>query len=75
MITADKLKLLTNFPAFMLTQMIQEAGHKKDKFESAKFLGITNAGQFCYSVTDPAGEQDKVFLSYNSAADQVTASY
>jgi len=78
MITADKLKLLTNFPVFMLTTLIQQAGYKKDKFNTAKFLGITNGGQFCYSVTyveDGEECNTKVFLNYDSVADAVSADY
>lgn len=78
MITADKLKLLTNFPAFMLTTMIQQAGYKQDSFTSAKFLGITNAGQFCYSVTYIENSEEcntKVFLTYDSVADNIIADY
>jgi len=78
MVTADKLKLLTNFPAFMLTTLIQQAGYKKDKFNTAKFLGITNGGQFCYSVTyveDGKECNTKVFLNYDSVADAVSADY
>ena len=79
MITADKLALLTNFPAVMLTKLIQQAGYPRDKFNTCKFLGITNGGQFCYSATYTGfeGEEDttKVFLTYNQAADQVSADY
>jgi len=78
MITAAKLKLLTNFPVFMLTTLIQQAGYKKDKFNTAKFLGITNGGQFCYSVTyveDGEECNTKVFLNYDSVADAVSADY
>jgi hypothetical protein len=78
MITADKLKLLTNFPVFMLTQLIQQAGYKKDKFNTAKFLGLTNGGQFCYSVTYIEDNEEcntKVFLTYDSVADAVSADY
>ena len=78
MVTADKLKLLTNFPTFMLTTMIQQAGYKKDKFNTAKFLGLTNGGQFCYSVTYIENNEEcntKVFLNYDSVADVVSADY
>jgi len=78
MVTADKLKLLTNFPAFMLTTLIQQAGYKKDKFNTAKFLGITNGGQCCYSVTYIENNEEcntKVFLNYDSVADSVSADY
>jgi hypothetical protein len=62
----------------MLTTLIQQAGYKKDKFNTAKFLGITNGGQFCYSVTyveDGEECNTKVFLNYDSVADAVSADY
>jgi hypothetical protein len=78
MITADKLALLTNMPAVMLTTGIQAAGHKKDKFTKAKFLGLTNGNQFCYSATyikDDEENQCKVFVNYDSPSDQITVDY
>jgi hypothetical protein len=76
MITADKLALLTNMPADMLTQLIRKAGYKEDKFISAKFLGMTNAGMFCYSCTYPGEFEDvcKVFVRIDSN-DKLTAEY
>jgi hypothetical protein len=50
MITAKELKEITTLTAGRLTQMIRESGYKRDQFLTAKFLGITNAGQFCYDV-------------------------
>ena len=78
MITADKLTLLTNMPAVMLTMAAREAGYKGPVFTSCKFLGITNAGQFCYfAVFHVKGGTDstKVFLTYNHAEDKVIADY
>ena len=78
MITADKLKLLTNMPAAMLTMGIQSAGYKKDRFTSAKFLGLTNAGQFCYTavyIEDNEECNTKVFVSYDPAEDRVSVDY
>ena len=80
MITADKLRLLTNMPAAMLTIGIQQAGYKRDKFTGAKFLGITNAGEFCYDATfvdQIEGDEcnTKVFVKYNPTADQVSVDY
>jgi hypothetical protein len=57
---------------------VQLQGYKGDAFNSARFLGITNAGQFCYSVTydqDGDTEETKVFLTYDPAAGQVSADY
>jgi hypothetical protein len=78
MITADKLSLLTNMPAAMLTTGIQEAGYKEDKFTSCRFLGITNGGQFCYmAVFHVEGGTDscKVFVSYDPKKDRVSVDY
>lgn len=77
MITAQKLQLLTTFPHQALQQAL---GKQADGYEfvGAKFLGITNGGQFCYSVVykseDFEGtDSTKVYITYNQAADQVIA--
>lgn len=78
MITADTLKTLTTFTAPALTRAIQDAGFKKDSFTSAKFVGMTNGNQFCYSVTyreHDAEQTGKVFLSYDPVAGRVSADY
>ena len=79
MITAEKLATLTQFSAAALTRAINLAGHKRASFKGARFLGITNAGQFCYTVTYAAADRElettKVFLSYNPAEGTVVASY
>ena len=78
MITADRVILLTNMPAVMLTKCAQEAGYKGPEFSSCKFLGITNGGQFCYqAVFQVKGGTDstKIFLTYDHTKDQVIADY
>lgn len=78
MITADKLALLTNLPAVMLTTAIQSAGYKKDKFQTAKFLGLSNGNEFVYSVTyieDKEVQTTKVFVKYDPTADRVSVDY
>ena len=78
MITANTLKTLTTFTAPALTKAIQLAGYKKDKFNTAEFVGMTNAGQFCYKVTyteHEAEQTGKVFLSYDPVAGKVSADY
>jgi hypothetical protein len=71
MITADKLKLLTNMPSAMLEQALPVKG--RPRLQTARFLGITNGGEFCYSVVDTDGGEGKVFLTYIHAEDQVIA--
>lgn len=78
MITADKLTLLTNIPAFMLTECAKQAGYKGPAFTSCRFLGITNGGQFCYTaVFQVKGGTDstKIFLTYDPVEDRVIADY
>lgn len=78
MITAETLKTLTTFTAGALTRAIRDAGYKKDQFLRAEFIGITNAGQYCYSVDyDDYGEltRGKVFLTYDPVAGAVKADY
>jgi hypothetical protein len=71
MITADKLALLTNMPAVMLEQALPIKG--RPQLKSARFLGITNGHQFCYTVVDTEGVEGKVFLKYDPTADRVSA--
>jgi len=78
MITADLLALLTNMPVCMLNKGIREAGHKKDEFTSARFLGMTNAGLFCYMVTftvEGGTDSGKVFVKYDYNTNSVTVDY
>lgn len=80
MILADTLKTLTTFTAPALTRAIQLAGYKRDKFNTAKFLGMTNGGQFCYSVTytdEIEGDEctTKVYISYDPTAGRVSVDY
>jgi hypothetical protein len=78
MITADKLRLLTNMPPIMLTEAIRQMGYKKDKFETAQFLGITNAGLFCYKVEFIEHNEfveTKVFVKYDATQDKLTVDY
>lgn len=76
MITADTLKTLTTFTAPALTREAQRCGYKGPDFLSCKFLGITNAGHFCYTAAFlvKGGNHEfstKVFLDYNHTMDRV----
>lgn len=81
MITAERLATLTTFTPKGLAAALSQSGYKGCGFETAKFIGITNAGQFCYSVTwfDESGTgemaTDKVFLTYNSELGSITADF
>jgi hypothetical protein len=73
LITADKLALLINMPAAMLEQALPVK--KRPKLAKARFLGITNGHEFCYSVVDTDGGEGKVFLKYDPTADRVSATF
>jgi len=50
MVLAEDIEILSTFTAADLTEGIRITGYKGDRFTSAKSLGITNGGQFCYKV-------------------------
>lgn len=81
MLTADKLKALTELGPKGLAVFLDQSGYSMCAFETAKFLGITNGGQLCYQVSyfDDAGtnelELGKVFISYDHVNDRVTADF
>ncbi len=80
MITADTLSRMTTITAEGLTALIQEAGYKGDTFKEAKFLGITNGGQYCYQVLyfDADYGEDrftKVFVTHDQFEQSTIADY
>lgn len=80
MITADTLQRLTGFTTGDLVSVLGRSGYTGTAFLSSRFLGITNGGQFCYSVTfddgDGFGEQQgKVFVSLDLTTGGLTADY
>jgi len=78
MITADTLKTLTSFTAPALTRAARDAGYRGPEFSSCKFIGITNGGQFCYTVTfqvKGGTDSTKVFLTYDPVEGRVIADY
>lgn len=80
MITAAKLKRLSTYDDAGLALTLEASGYKDILFKSAKFIGLTNGNQFCYSVTfdDPhtgGVGKGKVYLTYHAAEDKITADY
>jgi hypothetical protein len=77
MITADTLKRLSTLDHVTLTGLVLgEFANRKDKFTGAKFLGITNGGEFCYTVTfkvEGGTDSTKVFVKRDPATDRVSA--
>jgi hypothetical protein len=78
MITAETLATLLSFTPNALTRAAEDAGYSGPPFTSCRFLGITNGGQFCYSVVyhvKGGTDSTKIFLTYNHAKGTVTADY
>ena len=76
MITADTLKTLTTFTAPALLRAVKDSGYKGPEFTGARFLGMTNGNQFCYTVTyqvKGGTGSTKVFLTYDPTAGRVIA--
>ena len=80
MILADTVATLTTLSPQGIAQVLDKSGYSMCSFKTAKFLGITNGGDFCYRVTyhDDAGtgeEVGKVFVRYDSATGFITAEF
>lgn len=81
MILADTLRLLTTMGTRDLARVLDASGYSMCSFKEARFLGITNGGEFCYRVTyfDEAGtgedEVGKVFVKYNTENQAITADF
>ncbi len=76
MILADELSKFATLDRYELSNILDRSGYKDCSFNSVKFLGLTNSGNFCYSVKyfDDQGEGEetgKVFVSKNTTGDIV----
>lgn len=76
MILANELNKFTTLDRYELSNILADSGYSDCSFNSVKFLGLTNSGNFCYSVKffDDQGEGEetgKVFVSKNATGDIV----
>ena len=76
MIRADELTKFVTLDRYELSNILADSGYKDCSFNSVKFLGLTNSGNFCYSVKffddHSKGEQTgKVFVSKNATGNVV----
>jgi hypothetical protein len=76
MILAEELDKYTTIDRYELRNILARSGYTGMSFESVKFLGLTNSGNFCYKVTffddSDTGEQTgKVFVSKSATGDMV----
>jgi hypothetical protein len=76
MITAEKLQELTTLSPANLTSLVN-SNTRGVIISDAKFIGITNGGQFCYKVVynlyKEEDELGKVFVSFNHFTNVITA--
>ena len=83
MILAETLDYMTKLGPKALARILDSSGYPMCSFESARFLGITNGGEFAYEVIyyDEGGgpvetlEPGKVFVKYDHATDSLSADF
>lgn len=76
MITSNAIRRCAYIDTIQLEKLIQK-NHPKHKVMTSSFLGVTNGGQFCYSVMRNDQEEikpDKVFVWLNHE-DKILADY
>jgi hypothetical protein len=76
MILAAEVNKYTTLDRYEIRNILAHSGYSGISFESVKFLGITNGGDFCYSVKyfdeSGTGEQTgKVFVAKSATGDMV----
>ena len=74
MILATELEKYIALDRYELRNVLARSGYTGMSFESVKFVGLTNAGDFCYSVKffddNGLGEQTgKVYVSKSATGD------
>lgn len=76
MILADELTKFVTLDRYELRNILAHSGYTGMSFESAKFVGLTNGGEFCYSVTffddNREGETSgKVYVKKGAVGDMI----
>jgi hypothetical protein len=76
MILANEVAKYTTLDRLEISKILARSGYTGCSFESAKFVGITNGGDFCYSVkfvndTDSGKETGKVYVTKSATGDMV----
>ena len=79
MILANELTKYTELDRYEIRNILARSGYTGMSFNSVKFVGLTNSGDFCYRVTyfDDSGngeETGKVYVS-KSATGEMAAEF
>lgn len=72
MITAKNVRYMIDIPLTHLAAIALQNKIKGLVITGAEFLGMTNAGEFCYAIQHQEGTA-KMFMRYDSTGDKVTA--
>lgn len=73
MITAERVRKITNYGPKDIERLLNDCGRKGYRFSSAEFLGLTNASEFCFSVCEAHSPyRKKVFLRVDSHGEYAT---
>lgn len=78
MLRADTLQTLISFSAEDIEDLLKFNGIKNILCTDTKFLGITNAGQYCYQIVfeqDGESQFGKVFLTYDASTGNIKAEF
>lgn len=78
MISADTVRYLTTLNTLHLEAIALQSGYKGERYLSAEFLGLTNGGEFCYTVTfneDGELRKGKVFVKYDPTTDRASLDF
>ena len=81
MIYAGEINKLMNLDRFDLSRILARSGYTGCTFEDARFLGLTESGDFCYLVEyyDDAGtgesQADKVYIRRDKATGEMVADF
>lgn len=81
MIHASQIQKMMTLGRQDLSRILARSGYTGCSFEDAKFLGLTETGDFCYLVEyyDDAGtgesQAGKVYVSWEKATGEMTAEF
>lgn len=80
MITAEKITRCSNLNSTQLEKLLRK-NYPGDMVLTSKFTGITNAGEFCYTIQYKDEDSKtglglgKVFVNLDSTGDELVADY
>jgi hypothetical protein len=80
MITAEKIIKCANLNSMQLETLLRK-NYPEDMVLASKFVGITNSGEFCYTIQIKDDHSktglglSKIFVNMNDTSDELIADY